>query len=827
MSMWDQLVSKAAGLLGEATAENPPELTPQEVPVPPPYEPTQYGSPTETFVDPFNRTVQDTADSYQRRIDTVKASANDPRDSWAETGAHGLLQGGGMVFDTLSAPFAYALDVVVPKTKGEEALNSVMREAFETDIGKEALDKWEALDPQTKRRLSSAAVPLEAALSYIGLKGGLNAVSRNAWTNVRNFYSGNPVKKMEGVVNAFVTRGVPATVKQAYTPTGQALLRQGLTQGKADEIVSTAAAVRHFATIQKKLQANNNKPNTLTSEELVSYQRLKDMGQNMDNATPNTALSYIQASNLANWNILKQSGMPTDMLDLMVRDPFYTYVGKMDDMPSLVAAMSEGSKMPQGVANNMAGVAKRMMTDPEHKGISPLGNKAPGNTHVVLREMTNSSTDKLISEVGGSSLSADIKALKSVLDDNVKVSLHPSYKELDGLEVRLNKRLAEMDSHKAGKIEKLQSQLASVEDKISNHKNGGTKGHLAAREKLQSKILEAEHLKGGTPAQRQEAEALLSRIKDNKQYILSHGPVEDFKYTKGSLAKAGFKELSAENIVDYWKARGVSEGKFIPDPERAVDKPMKRLSDLVDKEYTGDNKFIKETNKNYRATMGSLQGGSGAEKRAMYVTLKEKVRTGKELTPKEQSRLDDLEIEVSQTAGGTVNPNPDADGFIYLRGSYHSSAKELGGVGYNIAIKVVDSGDPSIPRGTSFTQVMDRHDILGVDPMGGSGLITLTNPMQDNLFVGNKRGTQHQIGRKPTTTNAQAAENVSARTGIPLGASGKVPGASPAVQAMVDTATLYKPKPQARDYISAGGNVARDAAMLTYVANRNKREQKK
>ena len=70
------------------------------------------------------------------------------------------------------------------------------------------------------------------------------------------------------------------------------------------------------------------------------------------------------------------------------------------------------------------------------------------------------------------------------------------------------------------------------------------------------------------------------------------------------------------------------------------------------------------------------------------------------------------------------------DPHIYLSSSHNSQSKELGGVNDFIAINP-DSGDV-------FVMVSDRHDMFGMDPVGGSSLVTAV-PMQRSNFKADKK----------------------------------------------------------------------------------------
>lgn len=98
-----------------------------------------------------------------------------------------------------------------------------------------------------------------------------------------------------------------------------------------------------------------------------------------------------------------------------------------------------------------------------------------------------------------------------------------------------------------------------------------------------------------------------------------------------------------------------------------------------------------------------------------YLKGKERQKSGKKFASNsaEKKLLDFLDNSFEEF-GGRVRQDGD---FIYLSQGYRSEMKDLGGVNQFIAI---DTKNKDI-----YTLISDRHDMFGVDPIGGSGLVTI------------------------------------------------------------------------------------------------------
>lgn len=71
------------------------------------------------------------------------------------------------------------------------------------------------------------------------------------------------------------------------------------------------------------------------------------------------------------------------------------------------------------------------------------------------------------------------------------------------------------------------------------------------------------------------------------------------------------------------------------------------------------------------------------------------------------------------------------DGWMVVRDSYSSSAKELGGVGRRTYFHP-ESGE-------AYSFIDDYSDIFGMNPLGGQGLLVVSAPIRRNVYSGDKK----------------------------------------------------------------------------------------
>jgi hypothetical protein len=124
---------------------------------------------------------------------------------------------------------------------------------------------------------------------------------------------------------------------------------------------------------------------------------------------------------------------------------------------------------------------------------------------------------------------------------------------------------------------------------------------------------------------------------------------------------------------------------------------------------------------------------------------------------------------ISVTSGGKKDPH------VYIGTSHVSEAKELGGVNDFIAIN---------PKtGDVYSVISDQHDMFGMDPVGGSSLMTVSPvqrsnfkasgnerySMEDNLNARTNKGvgtSKSEGDRRPEVM--QAAKRLEQMSGIPM-----------------------------------------------------------
>lgn len=115
---------------------------------------------------------------------------------------------------------------------------------------------------------------------------------------------------------------------------------------------------------------------------------------------------------------------------------------------------------------------------------------------------------------------------------------------------------------------------------------------------------------------------------------------------------------------------------------------------------------------------------------------------------------------VDGAAGNKVQYDKDTNSLRY-NFSYHSEAKDLGGVGGSM---YVDLGS-----GKMYTNIIDGHDMFGADPAGGVNLWHMLPAME--MPFGGGRVEFPTKGDRELELEAQGVENLKQRTGMePLGA---------------------------------------------------------
>lgn len=190
---------------------------------------------------------------------------------------------------------------------------------------------------------------------------------------------------------------------------------------------------------------------------------------------------------------------------------------------------------------------------------------------------------------------------------------------------------------------------------------------------------------------------------DNTHIVVREPQTQGFtKEGKGSAGRGSpaIRTLTSKNTIGaYAKHLGKSVDELSTDDIAEIAKASfivnnKRLLRQLEKEFpgVGQQKIIERYLKGKsRQQAGGAFASNSAEKKL----------------------LDFLDNSFEEF-GGRVSKDGD---FIYLSQGYHSEMKDLGGVNQFIAI---DTKNRDV-----YTLISDRHDMFGLDPVGGQGLVTI------------------------------------------------------------------------------------------------------
>ena len=190
---------------------------------------------------------------------------------------------------------------------------------------------------------------------------------------------------------------------------------------------------------------------------------------------------------------------------------------------------------------------------------------------------------------------------------------------------------------------------------------------------------------------------------DNTHIVVREPQTQGFtKEGKGAAGRgpAAIRTLTSKNTVNnYAKALGKTLDDLSPEDITDIVKASfitnnPRLVKLLEKEFPG----VSQQQTIERYLKGSLRQREGKPFRSNSA---------------EKKLLDFLDNSFEEF-GGKVSRDGD---FIYLSQGYRSEMKDLGGVNQFIAI---DTKNNEI-----YTLISDRHDMFGVDPIGGTGLVTI------------------------------------------------------------------------------------------------------
>ena len=190
---------------------------------------------------------------------------------------------------------------------------------------------------------------------------------------------------------------------------------------------------------------------------------------------------------------------------------------------------------------------------------------------------------------------------------------------------------------------------------------------------------------------------------DNTHIVVREPQTQGFtKEGKGSAGRGSpaIRTLTSKNTISaYAKHLGKSVDELSTDDIAEITKASfivnnKRLLRQLEKEFpgVGQQKIIERYLKGKsRQQAGGTFASNSAEKKL----------------------LDFLDNSFEEF-GGRVSKDGD---FIYLSQGYHSEMKDLGGVNQFIAI---DTKNRDV-----YTLISDRHDMFGLDAVGGQGLVTI------------------------------------------------------------------------------------------------------
>lgn len=173
----------------------------------------------------------------------------------------------------------------------------------------------------------------------------------------------------------------------------------------------------------------------------------------------------------------------------------------------------------------------------------------------------------------------------------------------------------------------------------------------------------------------------------------------------------------------------------------------------------------------------------------------EKAQSGKKLTDLQQSKLPDIQKKVDRTPAPRWS---EADQTWYFSDSKISAAKELGGMNHWFALK--SNGDLTIIAS-------DKHDMFGLDPIGGDSLLTVFPPFKVNLF--NRKFPEYGSTVEGKT---QAMEALAERYNTPVPTkSGR--GFTQSTRQQAEAIRNLTPNVTMGDRLRAGGTAAMGASV--------------
>ena len=283
---------------------------------------------------------------------------------------------GGTINDLIGFPIATAVDLAVPQSVADpvkEYASEVASDIAETGPAKAVLNYLDE-NPETALNLQAVAQGVEAFIPF-KLKAGINRAALNTDTEIPNFYSGNPLAKLKGVIEKGIG-GVVRAGQVGLSPKYRALERDyGVSKGLIAQTDQFLKAVDERPPLDAKIRAAREKAKNdnvkapavkdiLTKEEFKRYQ-LASKGPSYQQG----ALAYAYLLN-------KQMGRETDFLNTAFGKEHVLKATKMDRQNF----MSVLPDVDDSIKNQFYTHAKNVW------GFNP--NKLD-QTHVILKNPTS------------------------------------------------------------------------------------------------------------------------------------------------------------------------------------------------------------------------------------------------------------------------------------------------------------------------------------------------------------------------------------------------------------------------------------------------------
>lgn len=264
---------------------------------------------------------------------------------------------GGAINDLIGFPIATAVDLAIPQSVADpvkEYASEVASDIAETGPAKAVLNYLDE-NPETALNLQAVAQGVEAFIPF-KLKAGINRAAFNTDTELPNFYSGNPLAKLQGVIEKGIG-GVVRAGQVGLSPKYRALERDhGVSKGLIAQTDQFLNAVDQRPRLDAKVKAGE----TLTSSEAKTLELAKK------------GPSYQQGALAYAYLLNKQMGKETDFLNTAFGKEHVLKATKMDRQNF----MSILPDVDDSIKNSFYSHAQRVW------GFNP--NKLD-QTHVILK----------------------------------------------------------------------------------------------------------------------------------------------------------------------------------------------------------------------------------------------------------------------------------------------------------------------------------------------------------------------------------------------------------------------------------------------------------